>query len=129
MSYNPNFDIDLEFGQVYEEKIKKLLESKGKIEVKTERDTWLKTGNIAIEFRCRGKKSGIARTKADWWFHVLTIDGIMVGMVCFPVSKLTLLMRALYDKGIARKVMGGDDNESEMLLVPLKELYSKEFYK
>jgi hypothetical protein len=31
MSYNPNFDIDLEFGQVYEEKINKLLESKGKI--------------------------------------------------------------------------------------------------
>lgn len=129
MSYNPNFDIDLEFGQVYEEKIKKLLESKGKIEVKTERDTWLKTGNIAIEYRYRGKKSGIARTKADWWFHVLTIDGIMVGMVCFPVSKLRLIMRALKDRGVARKVMGGDDNASEMLLVPLKELYSQEFYK
>ena len=42
--YNPNFDIDLEFGQVYEKKVQELLESKGKIEVKTERDTWLKTG-------------------------------------------------------------------------------------
>lgn len=127
--YNPNFDIDLEFGQVYEKKIKELLESKGKIEVKTERDTWLKTGNIAIEFSYRGKRSGIARTEADWWFHVLTLNDNMVGMVCFPVLKLKLLMRAMYDQGIARKVNGGDDNASEMLLLPLNKLYSQQFYK
>tara|TARA_R110000823_G_scaffold204737_5_gene335776 strand:- start:5439 stop:5825 length:387 start_codon:yes stop_codon:yes gene_type:complete len=127
--YNPNFDIDLEFGQVYEEKIKTLLESKGKIEVKSERDTWLETGNIAIEYRCRGKRSGIAKTEADWWFHVLTLDGDMVGMICFPVLRLKLLMKAMYDKGIAKKVSGGDDNASEMLLLPLNELYSQQFYK
>ena len=127
--YNPNFDIDLSWGQVYEEKIKQLLESKGKIEVKTERDIWSTTGNIAIEYKCRGKKSGIAVTKADWWFHVLTLDDIMVGMVSFTVPRLKMLMRAMYDQGIAKKVNGGDDNASKMLLLPLKELYSKQFYK
>ena len=127
--YNPNFDIDLSWGQVYEDKIKTLLQSKGKIEVKTERDQWLETGNIAIEYRCRGKKSGIAVTKADWWFHVLTIDDIMVGMVCFPVPKLKSIMKVLYKDGVARTVAGGDDNASEMLLIPLKELYSQQFYK
>lgn len=127
--YNPNFDIDLSWGQVYEEKIKQLLESKGKIEVKTERDIWATTGNIAIEYECRGKKSGISVTKADWWFHVLTLDDIMVGMVSFPVPRLKMLMRAMYDQGIAKKVNGGDDNASKMLLLPLKELYSKQFYK
>ena len=127
--YNPNFDIDLSWGQVYEEKIKNLLESKGKIEVKTERDIWATTGNIAIEYECRGKKSGISVTKADWWFHVLTLDDIMVGMVSFSVPRLKMLMRAMYDQGIAKKVNGGDDNASKMLLLPLKELYSKQFYK
>ncbi len=52
--YNPNFDIDLSWGQVYEEKIKTLLESKGKIEVTTERDIWSTTGNLAIDYECRG---------------------------------------------------------------------------
>ena len=31
-----------------------------KIEVKSERGMWLKTGNIAIEFESYGKPSGIA---------------------------------------------------------------------
>ena len=53
----------------------------------------------------------------------------MVGMICFPVLRLKLLMKAMYDKGIAKKVSGGDDNASEMLLLPLNELYSQQFYK
>ena len=51
---NGNFDIDLDFGQVYEEKVRKLFEGKGGIEVKTERDMWKRTGNIAIEVRYKG---------------------------------------------------------------------------
>ena len=44
---------------------------KNKIEVKTERDWWFKTGNIAIEVECNGKPSGIMATKADYWVHIL----------------------------------------------------------
>jgi hypothetical protein len=48
-----NFDVDLDFGQIYEEKIKNLFEGDGRIEVKTERDIWADTGNMAIEIRSR----------------------------------------------------------------------------
>ena len=130
MTYNPNFDIDLEFGLVYEDKLKEILQSEGgKIEVKTERDTWVDTGNIAIEVSYKGKPSGLARTKADWWFHILTINGEMVTMVCFPVKKLKDIIRELLKEDLVKRVKGGDNNDSELLLVPIDKLISKSFFK
>jgi hypothetical protein len=130
MTYNPNFDIDLEFGLVYEDKLKDILQSEGgKIEVKTERDTWVDTGNIAIEVSYKGKPSGLARTKADWWFHILTIDGNIISMLSFPVPKLKYIIRELYKKDLVKSVMGGDNNDSEILLVPIDKLISKSFFK
>ena len=128
MTYNPNFDIDLQFGLIYEKRLKRLLKEDGKIEVKTERDTWASTGNIAIEIRFRGKPSGLSGTKADWWFHILTLDGEMVTMVCFPVDKLKQIVKELLDKKLVKKVMGGDNNDSELLLVPIDKLLSKKFF-
>ena len=58
------FDIDLAYGKVREESIKDMLQNK-KIEVKSERDVWQKTGNIAIEYESYGKPSGIAATEAE----------------------------------------------------------------
>ena len=55
------FDIDLEYGKVREKKIADMLQNK-KIEVKSERDMWKRTGNIAIEFESYGKPSGINST-------------------------------------------------------------------
>ena len=43
------------------------------IEVKSERNWWKKTGNIAIEYEYRGKPSGIYATKSDYWFHRLEL--------------------------------------------------------
>ena len=43
-----NFDIDLNFGLIHEDKVREIFEGKGSIEVKTERDTWAKTGNMEI---------------------------------------------------------------------------------
>ena len=128
MTYNPNFDIDLQFGLIYEKRLKRLLKEDGKIEVKTERDTWASTGNIAIEIRFRGKPSGLAGTKADWWFHILTINGEMETMVCFPVKKLKDIIRELLKKGLVKRVKGGDNNDSELLLVPIDKLLSKKFF-
>ena len=42
------FDLDLEYGSIREEKVAEMLTDK-KIEVKSERGMWMKTGNIAIE--------------------------------------------------------------------------------
>ena len=64
------FDIDLEYGKVREKQVADMLQDK-KIEVKSERGMWQKTGNIAIEFESYGKPSGIRATEADYWFHNL----------------------------------------------------------
>jgi len=120
--YNPKFDLDLKFGDEYEQGLEKLFKTKGKIEVKTERDKWIETGNIAIEIRCRGKKSGLSVTESDWWFHILTENKKVKGMICLPVEELKNIFKAMIKNGTAKKVMGGDDNESEMLLLPIKEL-------
>ena len=120
--YNPKFDIDLKFGEVYEDGLKKLFCSKGKIEVKTERDSWIETGNIAIEIRCRGKSSGLSVTEADWWFHILSDNKKVKGMICLPVQELKKICKSLLRLGVAKKVMGGDDKQSELLLIPINLL-------
>ena len=51
---NNKFDIDLKYGQIFENKLSDIFKNK-KVEVKTERNMWRKTGNIAIEYECRGK--------------------------------------------------------------------------
>ena len=101
--YSSKFDLDLEFGQVYEKGLQKLFTQKGKIEVKTERDKWLETGNIAIEIRCRGKKSGLSITESDWWFHILSDKGKVKGMLCLPVEELKNICKALMMNGKAKK--------------------------
>ena len=42
-----------------------------KFEVKTERDWWHRTDNIAIEIACNGKPSGVMATKSEQWIHIL----------------------------------------------------------
>ena len=120
--YSSKFDLDLKFGEEYEQGLEKLFKTKGKIEVKTERDKWIETGNIAIEIRCRGKKSGLSVTESDWWFHILSEKGKVKGMICLPVEELKNICRVMIKNGTAKKIMGGDDNESEILLLPIKEL-------
>ena len=120
--YSSKFDLDLKFGEEYEQGLEKLFKTKGKIEVKTERDKWIETGNIAIEIRCRGKKSGLSVTESDWWFHILSEKGKVKGMICLPVEELKNICRVMIKNGTAKKIMGGDDNDSEMLLLPIKEL-------
>ena len=122
--YNPKFDIDLKFGEVYEDGLKQLLCSKGKIEVKTERDSWIEPGNIAIEIRCRGKSSGLSVTESDWWFHILSENKKVKGMICLPVNELKKICKSLFRLGIAKKIMGGDEKQSELLLIPINLLVS-----
>ena len=85
---NGNFDIDLDFGQVYEEKIRKIFQGKGGIEVKTERDMWKRTGNIAIEVSYKGNPSGLSSTNADWWIHILSDNGEIDTAFMFEVHRL-----------------------------------------
>ena len=115
------FDIDLEFGEKFEKSLAKIL-TVGKIEVKTERNKWKKTGNIAIELSSRGKLSGLTTTKADWWAHILTTNGEIEGILMFPVRKLKKMVKRSVKKGNGRMVMGGDNDTSEIALIPLEDL-------
>ena len=85
------FDLDLEYGQIREDKIADMLNNK-KIEVKSERGMWMKTGNICIEYESYGKPSGIITTEPDFWFHNLCIDDDIFCTFLFDVPKLKQLI-------------------------------------
>ena len=94
-----------------------------KVEVKTERDIWKTTGNIAIELRCNGKPSGISTTESSVWVHLLAHKGVIKGGFLFKVDELKGKIKKLHENGKLKMVMGGDDNASQMALLPIKELF------
>tara|TARA_A100001201_G_scaffold9753_1_gene14204 strand:+ start:9267 stop:9731 length:465 start_codon:yes stop_codon:yes gene_type:complete len=120
---NNKFDLDLDFGKVGEKYIEQVFEGDGRIEVKTERDIWATTGNIAIEVRCRGKLSGISTTDARTWIQLLSIKNTIKGGFVMPVKQLKARIKQLHESGDARLVMGGDDDASQMVLLPIKKIF------
>lgn len=119
------FDIDLEYGTIREDKVAEMLTNK-KVEVKSERGMWMKTGNIAIEYQSYGKPSGIKATESDYWFHNLCIGD---NEYCTLVFK-TDVLRTIVDKlDTFRTVSGGDHNASQMYLVNLQKLFSSDVIK
>ena len=127
--YMPNieelkkFDIDLAFGEKGEEFVKDVLQGNGKIEVKTERDKWEGTGNIAIEIRCNGKLSGLSATESKTWVHLLSVNDKIRGGFIFDTDYLKDIVKSLVKDGKAKVTMGGDFNASQMVLLPIKELF------
>jgi hypothetical protein len=119
------FDIDLEYGKVREQLVADMLQDK-KIEVKSERDVWQKTGNIAIEYECYGKPSGINATESDYWFHNLCIGEDIFATIVFDTNSLKRIINNLDYK---RSVSGGDNNASRMYLLNLQKLFSSDVIK
>ena len=119
------FDIDLEYGKVREQIVADMLQDK-KIEVKSERDVWQKTGNIAIEYECYGKPSGINATESDYWFHNLCICEDIFATIVFDTNSLKRIINNLDYK---RSVSGGDNNASRMYLLNLQKLFSSDVIK
>jgi hypothetical protein len=69
-----------------------------------------RTGNIAIEYECRGKPSGIDATIADWWVQ---------GINNVPRFIRLSVLRILCSTG--RTVIGGDKgSNTKMYLVPIE---------
>jgi hypothetical protein len=112
------FDIDLEFGQVWEKYIDDMFSGAKTCEVKTERDRWAGTGNICIEVESYGKPSGLTSTEAEMWVHNLVKDGELVCSMVFNTDKL----REMVDEIKPRTVMGGDHNASRIKLLSLRKL-------
>ena len=119
-----DFDIDLKYGQIKEQKVKDMF-SNCTIEVMSERNWWKKTGNIAIEYEYRGKPSGIYATKSDYWFHRLEEDKEEFCTLVFKTSTLKKIVDK-YKNKLTKNV--GDNKASKCVLIPIKEMFSKEFY-
>ena len=118
------FDIDLKYGKIREKRVADLFKG-GKVEIKTERSWWRKTGNIAIEYEFRGKPSGIDKTEAKWWFHILELNGKEYCMIIFRVSRLKKIV-AKYKKTHTKEI--GDYRASKCVVIPIKELYTEKCY-
>ena len=112
------FDVDLEFGQQWEKHIDEMFSGAKKCEVKTERDTWSRTGNICIEIESYGKPSGLTSTEAEIWVHNLVKDNELCCSLMFNTGKLRKVMEDMKP----RTVMGGDNNASKLYLVNINKL-------
>jgi len=111
------FDLDLKDGLEGESLLASIFKDK-KVEVK--RDFMVSdTGNIVIEFQYKGRPSGISITEADYWAFVL--DGARYeGKVILLVE--TKKLQDFISNGRYMIVNGGDNCESKMYLVPVKDL-------
>ena len=119
---NKKFDIDLKYGQVREKQVSNIFANKI-IEVKTERDWWEKTGNIALEYECNGKPSGISATQSDYWIHILAKGNKNHCMLVFEVSRLKKIIDKYKD---THTRMVGDGGRSKCVILPIKKLFDKE---
>lgn len=114
MKYNNDFKFDLQVGQVKEEELGSIFQSKT-IEVKHDLKA-LKTGNVYVEYESRGKASGVSTSLADYY--------------CFAFGETFHIIKSSDLKARCRKYLntdrdrlGGDSNTSKGILLPIKELF------
>jgi hypothetical protein len=121
MKENSDFRYDLEYGRQEGEKwFEKILGlESGNIEVKSDRKSQ-QTGNIFIEYESRGKLSGIATTQAKYLVYKVDAETAFI----WGVNEFKRKIKDLYNRGIARKIVGGDNNTSKGLLIKIKDLFN-----
>ena len=122
-SHDLKVEEDMLYGKIGEDFTQQLFEGNTKIEIKTERDIWETTGNIAVEMRYKRQPSGISTTKASVWIHLLSVKGVIKGGFILKVDELKALIKKLHNEGKLKMVMGGDDNMSQLALIPQSELF------
>ena len=118
MEYCSDFTHDLKIGQEGEKLVAEMVEG-DKVEVKSEQGQYKDTGNVFVEFWCRDKASGIARTEAKWWVINFYYKGKLQSTSILPTDRLRKMVEV---KGKYRTVSGGDNNTSKGFLVPIKDL-------
>ncbi len=123
MEYVSDFKADLVVGKKGEKIIGDLLEG-DMVEVKSEIDKWIKSGNHFCEYKSRGKDSGINKTQSKYW----TINLYKGKKFCFAISLETARLKKIVEKNKYRSVPGGDNNTSWGWLVPLKDLLDIQNY-
>jgi hypothetical protein len=114
MNFNSDFKYDLQVGLKYETALSEVLGKK--IEIKRDFKC-LQTGNIFIEYESRGQKSGISTSQAEWWCYWLSEHHF----VMIELEKLKSLCRIYLNTN--RNILGGDNNTSKGILLPLTDLF------
>jgi len=131
MDYNSDFKYDLALGQLGEGWVGNMLTNKT-IEVKFDFACY-RTGNFYIEYESRGKPSGLATSKADYWMLIAsTEEGCRLKDSIDEIRSSDILFSILINKDRLKKickenhlrigVKGGDDNTSLGVLVKAKNL-------
>ena len=115
MNFCNDFKYDLKLGQIKEKELADLLENSS-IEVKTDLKA-AKTGNVFVEYKSREQSSGIATTKADYYCFVISNNSF----IFITTEALKVKCRMYFNTD--RDIKGGDNNTSQGILLPLKELY------
>lgn len=111
-----------------EKTIANILRLDGKeFEVKTERNWWKKTGNIAIELECNKKPSGINVTEAKYWVHAFQDEDKLFSLVIIPVRTLKKIVKNLLKAGAPTRMVG-DGWRSKCLIIKKEILLNYEIY-
>ena len=114
MEYNNDFRYDLKVGQIKESELAHILEHKT-IEVKYDLQAML-TGNVYVEYHSRGKPSGIAVSQADYYCFCF-------GATLHLIDTNLLKQRCRKYLNTNRDKVGGDNNTSKGILLPITELF------
>jgi hypothetical protein len=132
---NYNFDVDLPIAEKTEKQVCEFLEQHGKLkflgdcktnayDLKMQTDkgniitievkedfTCQRTGNVGVEFECRGKPSGIEVSKADLYLYKVHEPDGNKRLYVIKTSKLKEMIR---DEKYFRIVSGGDPGSNSM---------------
>lgn len=92
-----------------------------KIEVKSDRQASI-TGNMAIEYECNDKPSGLTSTTADYWLYFV-VHKDKDECYKIPTNELKDLVKN------CRKVRGGDGYKSKMYLLKISDCGKYRIYK
>ena len=121
ISERSKFDLDLKSGKEWENFFENIVYS-GKLECKRDKIAH-KTGNIFIEYKCRGKKSGLSITEANWWvIGIENRNGDIETAILASVKWLQDKCRPFLET--SRDVIGGDDNASRGILLKMDDFRS-----
>jgi len=101
----------LEFGNTNKWDILALIDGKEvSYEVKEDFMCW-KTGNVAVEYSCRGKSSGIETTEADFYIYKINFENDRIEYVMHTTEAIKkMIAKNLYFK----KVNGGDPGSNSL---------------
>lgn len=114
-----DFRWDLKVGQLQEQWLGEILDG-NTIEVKRDFKA-SQTGNVFVEFFCRGKPSGLATTQATHWAFILGEETV----VLLPTGKLKTIAREVYKQ--RGEAIGGEKNLSRGVLIKVERLVGNAF--